>query len=456
MSQYKRLTKKFTPILLAIGIPASLKMIAEFFQQFIDTIYVGQYNSDSLLAISSIIVPIWMIESIWIGMNSANTVMISQRIGSKDTVKASKIALYMFILGGICSGLYFIFWQLATPTIIQLMHLKGVAAQEGSTYLKTYSYLYLVRFFFVGAPSSALIAIGKTKPIMWATIAQSLTNIILNPILIWGVNGYIPELGLKGAAIGTVVAEIVCAIVISTYFWKHDFLHIKQQPIKPINFDIKERLILGIPITIEMMFWSFATSMIISMLNHTIPLGGAIFNIGFLLSDVSYRALYGFDLANMSLIGKAFGAKRKDRTVASIRSSLNVKLIAGSILFTILLVFQEPITKLFTSDMIIIQETLDNFSWILAISALLITVGINMSTLNGMGYSRYSLYISLVGISLRILISWWVIYHTNFGIAGVWAATFTEEAIRLLATYLARVFLLKKYWKIWATKKSTY
>lgn len=452
MPAYKRLTKKITPILLGIGVPASLKTIAEYLQQVIDTMYIGQYNKDSLLAISSIIVPMWMIESIWIGFTSGNTVMISQRIGSKKYTDAAKISQYTFFLGGFFSIAYFLFWQFSSNHIVNLMNLQGYPAQEAVTYLKTVSFLYLIRFVGIGVPSSTLIGLGKTNCIMWGTLIQSLTNIILNPILIWGIDGFIPEMGLKGAAIGTVCAEIMAMLVISSYFWKHDFLKIKLSKIFPTAFYIKERLLLGVPITIEIMFWSFGTSLIISMLNNAIPFGGAIFNVGFLLSDLCYRTLYGFDLANMSLIGQAFGAKRKDRTIASVRSSLKVKIISGGILFLALMIFREQITSLFTNDQLIIKTTLDNFSWILAISLLVITVGINMSTLNGMGYSRYSLYISLIGISLRILISWWMIYHTNFGISGVWAATFIEEALRLLATYLSRKFILKKYWAIWESE----
>ncbi|MGL4393788.1 MAG: MATE family efflux transporter [Brevinema sp.] len=446
MPRHKRLSKKYTPLLIAVGLPASLKMIAEYMQQLIDMIYIGQYNTNSFVAISSIIMPLAVVESIWWGLTSANTVMISQRLGAKKDKEASTVAHRMFMIGGIFSVLFFTFWQTCAPVVIQMMNLTGDTATEAINYLRTYSYLYLFRFVFVGAPSSALIALGKTKQIMWATIAQSLTNIALNPIFIWGVEGLVPEFGLRGAAFGTVSAELICAFMISSYFIKHNFLNLKEVKIAFNNFFIKERLIYGMPITIEIMFWAFASALIISMLNDKIYLGAAIFTIGFQLSDVCYKALYGFDLANMSLVGKAFGGKRKDRAIASIKSSLNLKLIFGGILFITIFLFQEQLTRFFTTDEYIIQQTLDNFFWILAVSALIITVGLNMSTMNGMGYARYSLYISIVGISLRIIISWWVLYHTNFGITGVWIASFTEESLRLLCTYLVRKFLIAKRW----------
>jgi len=450
--QYHTLAKRFTPIVLGIGIPASLRSISQYIQQIIDTMYLGQYSTDSLLAISSIIVPFWMFESFWVGIMSATTVIIAQKIGAKEYFKATKVAQSIFFIALIMSIIYFIFWQNMSTVIVKLMSLKGVAGTQAELYINTVSWLYLFRFIGLGAPASILEALGKTKIIMWSTLGQSITNIILDPILIWGF-GSIPELGIQGAAIATVLAEIVGMIILSSNFWRHNYLKIKTTNFFPIHWYIKKRLTFGAPITTEVMLWSSSTASIISMLNIAIPMGGAIFNVGFLLSDLCYRMLFGFDVANMSLIGRSFGAKRKDRMIATLRALTKVKVLIGLILVLFLYLLKDTIVRLFTNDPIIIQNTLDNFVWILAIALITLSVGINISTLNGMGYSRYNLYISTIGISLRILLSAWVIFYTNFGIAGVWAATIVEESSRLLIGYLVRIKVLQHYWSLWNSNK---
>ncbi len=448
MPKYKTLTKKLTPIVLGVGIPASLRSFSQYLQQVIDTMFVGQYDSESLLAISSVIIPFWMFESIWIGVTSATTVMIAQRIGAKKTSSATKVAQLTFLISGISAISYFVFWQNMSGAVAYYMNLQGKASIDATTYIKTLSFLYLFRFVGIGAPSSILEALGNTRILMIATIAQTITNIALDPILIWGW-GAIPELGIQGAAYATIIAELVACIIISSYFWRHNYLKLKTTPITPFQFDAFERFKLGMPMTVEIMVWSLSTSTIISMLNNVLPLGGAIFNVGFLLSDVSYRLLYGFDIANMSLIGRAFGAKRKDRMVAILRAVTKSKWILGLIIMAFVYTFRQNIVQMFTNDEIIIRATIDNFEWIIAMTFVIITIGIHMSTLNGMGYARYVFYIALIVIPLRVILTYFVLYYTDFGITGVWGVTILEEGSRVIITYIVRQRVLEKYWHRW-------
>ncbi|MGL4367457.1 MAG: MATE family efflux transporter [Brevinemataceae bacterium] len=448
MKPNKKLAKRIMPLILGIGIPASLRSISQYIQQIIDTMYLGQYSSEDLLAISSIIIPFWMFESLWIGIMTATTILIAQHIGAKKHAEASKTAQSTFLIAGISGMIYFIFWQNMGDTITSVMNLQGTIAKNGASYITTLSWIYLVRFIGIGAPSSILEALGNTRIIMWATLAQCITNIILDPIFIWGM-GPIPEMGIQGAALATVIAEISAVIVLSTYFWRHNYLKIKTIAFTPIKWNIINRIKLGIPITTEVMMWSFATSLIISMLNQNLAFGGAIFNVGFLLSDMCYRMLYGFDVANMSLVGRSFGAKRHDRIQSTLHSMTKVKWLFGLLIVIILYIGKEPLVRMFSNDPVIIDSTLENFIWILAVSLITLSVGINMSTLNGLGYSRFNLYISIIGISLRVLLSAWVIFHTNLGIAGVWGATVVEESLRLVLGYMIRSHLVKKLSVLW-------
>ncbi len=448
MPKYKTLTKKLTPIVLGIGIPASLRSLSQYLQQVIDIMFIGQYDSESLVAISSVVMPFLMFESIWIGVTSATTVMIAQRIGAKQHHSATKVAQLTFLIATISTVCYFVFWQNMSGTVANLMNLQGKASSDAVLYIKTLSFLYLFRFMGVGAPASVLEAIGNTKILMIATIAQTITNIALDPILIWGW-GSIPELGIQGAAIATASAECVACIIISVYFWRRNYLKLKNTPLMPLQFDTFERFKLGMPITTEIMIWSLSSSTIISMLNRVLPLGGAIFNVGFLLSDIGWRMLFGFDVANMSLIGRSFGAKRQDRMIATLRSITKNKLTIGVCIIGLSYIFRSTIVRLFSNDPIIIQTILDNFIWILAISLVASTVGIHMSTLNGMGYSRYSLYTSLIVIPIRVVLSYLVLFYTDYGIAGVWAATLIEELLRFIAVYIIRQKVLRKYWHRW-------
>ncbi len=447
------LTRKLTPIVLGIGIPASIRSISVYLQQIIDTMFIGHYDTDSLAAISSVVIPFWTLESVWIGTMSATTIMIAQRVGAKLNLSAAKTAQMTFIYGFLLSFVYFWFWRAYSGRLAEVMGLTGYAAEDAVTYINMVSYVYLFRFAGIGSPISVMEALGHTRIIMIATIIQTVLNTILDPLFIWGVEGFIPEMGIKGAALVTVIVESVACIILSIYFWRQNYLKLKNIPILPLKLGLAERAVVSMPITVEIMVWSFSTSMIISMMNRAFPSGGVIFNVGFLLSDICYRMLYGFDVANMSLMGRSFGAKRKDRMKSLLRAVARTKWASGIVILTLMFVFRHDVVGMFTNDKVIINTTLDNFIWIMFISFLTIPLGVNFSTLNSMGYSRYCLYVSLVAIPLRVALAYFFLNYTEFGVLGVWLATVVEEGVRIVWTTSIRDRMLHKYWRKWDNEK---
>lgn len=452
MNQDSILSKKYIPIILGIGIPASIRNLAFNLQQIIDTMFLGQYNSDTLLAVSTISMPFWLMESLWIGIATATGIMIAHRVGAKNRQAAAKVAQVTFIIGGGLSICYFVFWQIMSQHITFYMNISGQAAEDAQVYIKTLSFIYFFRFIGSVTPASIMEALGNTRIVMWATIAQSLTNVILDPIFIWGI-GIIPEMGIFGAALATLLAELVAISIKSIYFWKKNYLNLKHTPLFPLQWDLKERLTLGIPTTLEFFLWGFTSSIIVSMINKVIPYGGAIYHIGFLLIYMSYRLLYGIDIANISLTGRAFGAKRKDRMMAIYSAITRVKWSIGLILITIIYCFQSTIISLFSKDPLIINATSNNIIWILGTSLITISMGINKSSLNAMGYSRYNFFIDMVGTSIRMVITFWSLFYSSIGVSGVWVAICTEEFFRLGSTTYFRTKLVNKHWQMWAMEK---
>ena len=425
----RKLSRKYYPFVLGIGLPASLRTLSLYVQQLIDTMYIGQYNSESLVALSSVPIPLWMIESIWAGIASAGTIMVAQRIGAKKAHET-------FFLSIIFSVFMVCFWQFNAERVVALLSLQGQSAEDAVTYILALSWIYPFRLIGLWAPITVLEALGKTNVIMWSTIVQTGTNIILNPLLIWGTP-WTPELGIQGAAIATVIAEIMALLVLSPYFWSKNFLKLKTTPMFPIRFNKEERLKFGLPIIVEGFFWSLAVSTIISMINATIDRGGAIFNIGFLLYTMVFKVLYGFDTANISLMGRSFGATRDDRVRATLRTIVRVKVVLGTGICIMFYFFKEPLIKLFTNDPYIIEQTLGNFSLLLVVPILDIWNGTATSSLVAMGYSKYNLFLTLLSVAIRVPLAYCSLYLLGWGISGVWYATIIGEGLKfIIVSYL--------------------
>lgn len=444
----RKLSKKYYPFILGIGIPASLRTLALYVQQIIDTMYIGHYNSDSLVAISSVAIPLWLIESMWAGIASAGTVMVAQRIGAKKQNLATHVVHETFFLAIIFSIGMVAFWQYNTEWVVSLLNLKGTEAQEASMYILTLSWIYPFRLIGLWAPITVLEAIGKTRIIMWATLVQSGMNIMLNPLLIWGTP-WTPSLGIQGAAIATVIAEIGAIIVLAPYFCRNNFLKWMTTKVFPIPFHWKERFTYGLPIMAEGVFWSLAISVIISMINGAIPKGGAIFNIGFLLYTMVYRVLYGFDTANISLMGRSYGATRSDRMYATLRATIRIKVILGALICITFYLCREPLIYLFTTDTVITEAILNNFFLLLIVPIFDIWTGTAQSSLVAMGYSRYNLFLTLQSVAIRVPLAYISLYMLGWGIPGVWVATIIGEGLRFVIVSIILFYILKRLKNKW-------
>ncbi|MGL5253864.1 MAG: MATE family efflux transporter [Brevinema sp.] len=447
----KKLSRKIYPLILGIGIPASIRSTAQYVQQLIDSMYIGQYKSESLAALGSITVPIWLFDSIWLGLGSSTTVMVAQRLGAKKHKDASKVVKTTLIMGLFLSFAYLFIWKvLPLPSLlVKTMNLAPESAVEALDYISVFTWVYSFRVIFYIVPAFVLEAQGKTRILLISGLLQSFFNILLDPIFIWTLGW-----GIKGAAFATIVAEFIGAIVISMYYWKNNILGIQHFTKKePLRWYMKERLLLFIPQSGMNISWSFVSSTAIMMINRAIPLGGAIFTVGFMLSDFSFRVLLGFDTAVTSLIGRAFGAKRTDRLYAILRAAFVMKTYFGLAMIAILVIFRVQIIRLFTNDPYIAEKILENIPWLILITVEVIYTGIFISTLLAIGKSRWNLLIGFTCDMVRLSTQMFFLLVLSWGIAGAYAAIFIQELVRYALEITIVVVYLRRFHRLWNEKK---
>ncbi|MGL5722392.1 MAG: MATE family efflux transporter [Brevinema sp.] len=447
----KKLSRKIYPLILGIGIPASIRSTAQYIQQLIDSMYIGQYQSTSLAALGSISIPIWLFDSLWVGLGMSTTVMVAQRLGAKKQKDAAVVVKTSLIMGFFLSLFYLFMWKvLPLPQLlVRVMNLSPESAVEGISYISGFTWVYVFRILFYIIPASVLEAQGQTRVLLISGLIQSLANIILDPIFIWTLG-----LGIQGAAYATVIAEAIGATVICFYYWRGNVLGVHNIMKKePLHWYVKERLLLAIPQSGMNISWSFVSSAAIMMINKAIPLGGAIFTVGFMLSDFSFRVLLGFDSAVTSLAGRAFGAKRTDRLNAVLRAAFVMKTYFGLSMIAILIIFREHIVRLFTNDPYIFDKILANMPWLILITVEVIYIGIFISVLHAMGKSRWNLVIGFICDSIRLSSQMFFLLVLDWGIPGAYMAIFIQEIVRYILSIAIVVMYFRRYHRQWDLKK---
>lgn len=232
-------TEKIGTILLEIAPPVMLSQLIQALYNIIDSLFVGQYSSNGLTALS-IIYPLQLLMIAFgvgtgVGMNTS----MARYLGSNNKNRAqlvSSLAIPLaLVLWFICAIISFF----GMPFYAQTSTQNPEIIQDVIVYGRIISVcgfgLFLESVF-----SKILQAYGDMKTPMLAQIVGALTNIILDPILIFGAFG-IPSLGIAGAAIATVIGQILAAIIVGIK------AYIKPCSLRKNTIEIKRIYKLGIP-----------------------------------------------------------------------------------------------------------------------------------------------------------------------------------------------------------------
>ena len=205
-------TEKIIRILLKIAPPVMLAQLIQALYNIIDSLFVGNYSDSGLTALS-IVYPLQLLMiAIAVGTGVGINTAMSAKLGLGQYKKANDYA-------GIATGLAIVLWVIFAVISYFIMPLyASMQTESGQVIEDVISYGRIVSVFSFGlflesVWTKVLQAKGNMKIPMIAQIIGAVVNIILDPILIFGV-GFIPEMGISGAAIATVAGQIVAALIV--------------------------------------------------------------------------------------------------------------------------------------------------------------------------------------------------------------------------------------------------
>ena len=238
------ITREPKKAIIKLSIPIFITLIISFVYNLIDTVWVAGLGPSALSAIA-FVTPIYMLLiSIGSGIGAGASSLISISIGAEDHKRANRIGLHALLLGGILSII---------PALLVLFYLKPILIFVGAgdvlSYAMDYAYimfLFLFAIIFSNMGSYLFRAEGNAKRATHAVFLSAILNIILDPIFIYTLN-----LGMKGAALSTVVSVLISCIIMAYWLWikKDNYLELTYKNLK-LDFNIiKEIIALSIPAT---------------------------------------------------------------------------------------------------------------------------------------------------------------------------------------------------------------
>jgi putative MATE family efflux protein len=342
-------TAPINKLLLSMSIPMMISMMVQALYNVVDSIFVARFSENALTAVS-LAFPIQMlIIAVSNGLGVGINALLSRSLGEKKYGDVNNIAQNGIFLAWSCYIIFMIIGFLFSKSFFRTQTDIVELVEYG------HDYLFIICVFSFGAFNQMtferlLISTGKTFYTMISQSIGAITNIILDPIMIFGLLGC-PKMGVAGAAYATVIGQILSAAA-ALYFniRKNKEIKLSIKGFRPNGAIIKEIGSVGIPATLMHAMSSVMTYGLNLILVPFTATAAAVFGIYFKLQSFVFMLVIGLNNAMVPIVAYNFGAKNTKRIVKVIKLSIFYSVGITLIFFVLFQLFPSKLLMLFNAS----------------------------------------------------------------------------------------------------------
>lgn len=415
-----------------VSIPIMFSMLIQALYNIVDSIFVSRFDPNGLTAVS-LAMPFQMLMiALSTGMGTGINSLLSRRLGERNPEGARRGAWNGLLIEVLGSVLFILFGLLLAGQTMGLVVSDNLANRESIFSMGT-SYLTIVTAastgLFVAIYFERMLqATGNSVLSMVTQLCGALTNIILDPIMIFGLLGC-PRMGVSGAAIATVIGQFVSASIGFVLNQKKNpelRLNVKDAVIN--RHDLSGIISVGLPSTIMASIGSVMNIGMNAILSGFAQSNAAlnVMSVYFKLQSFIFMPVFGLSNGIIAIIAYNFGARIRERVYSCIRVALlwaGVIMLIGTLVFMIIpgqlmAIFESEAEAEITAQMTDIGVVAMR---IISASFLLAAVGIILSTVfQAVGRGTYSMIISICRQLVILLPVAWLIARLTGDVKAVW------------------------------------
>ncbi len=434
MSNYIQKNKAFYKTMLIIALPVVIQHLISIGLNMADTVMVSSLGENAISAVGLANRFYFVFSVICFGIYSGSSIFIAQYWGAGDTKNIKKVFGINLIIGSLLSALFSILIFLFPDKILRIFINDSEVISLGVDYLKIAAFSY----FFTSisfAYSFSSRAIHKLKAPTVVNAVALLINTSLNYVLIYGYYGF-PELGVKGAAIATVISRIFEFFTMIFIIYK-DKDHPLAGSFKDFtSWDIpllKDVIKTSLPVILSETAWSVGTSVYFIAYGFLGSYAIAVVQISTTISDFFQALFFGLGSSCAVMIGNEIGKNKIDNAFDYSKKFIKLTLTMSIILSILLFLFKGQIIKFYNLE----QDTIYYLDKALIVFSIYFTpkmfsymfiIGI----LRSGGDTKFCMFIDIVSIwFIGIPLSFITVLYFHLPIHLVMAVVFSEEVLKL-------------------------
>lgn len=433
-------TENIGKLLMQYAVPAIIAMTASSLYNMVDSIFIGHGVGTMAISGLALTFPLMNLAAAFgslVGVGAAT--LISVKLGQKDYDTAQRVLGNVFVLN-ILLGVAF--------TVIVIAFLDPIlyffgGSDETVGYARDYMYIILlgntITHLYLGL-NAVLRSSGHPQKAMYATIATVIINTILDPVFIYGFGW-----GIRGAAIATIVAQIISLMwQLWIFSSKEELLHFHRG-----IFRLKRKIVFdSLAIGMSPFLMNMAACFIVILINQGLKKYGGDLAIGAFgivnrLVFIIVMIVMGLNQGMQPIAGYNFGAKQYERVTKTLKLTIIYVTGVTTFGFIIGMLFSDTVVGIFTSDAELIELSAKGLRIVVMFFPI---IGFQMVTANffqSIGMASKAIFLSLTR-QMVVLLPCLLILPRFFGAAGVW---YSMPISDLLASLIAGTMLVWQFRK---------
>lgn len=428
-------------LIMSMSLPAMFSMLIQALYNVVDSYFVSKISEDAMTGVSLAFPLQMLLISVAVGTSIGINSLVSRRLGEKKFNEADSAAAHGLILSFFSWIVFAIIGITCVKPFISIFN----ATDTASSYAISYSEIVLIFSFgclIEIALEKTLQATGNMIYPMIFQLIGAITNVILDPIMIFGLLGF-PKLGVAGAAAATVSGQIL-SMFFSIYimFAKKHAVKIRLKGFKFSARIVRDIYAVGFPSIIMQSIGSLTTTIMNALLITFNQSAVFVFGAYFKLQSFIFMPVFGLTHGVMPIMGYNFGARNKKRLMSALKIGSIIACVIMSVGMAIFLIFPDKLLGIFNAKQATLEIGIPALRTI-CLCFVFAAIGIMFSTIfQATGNGLYSLIISVLR-QLVLLIPFAFIL-SKISLRATWFAFPLSEICSCVISIFMLIRLYKK------------
>lgn len=433
-------TMPINRLLISMSLPMIISMLVQAMYNIIDSVFVAQIGEEALTAVSMAFPIQNLMIAVSVGTCVGVNALLSRSLGEgkpKDAQLTAVNGIFLAFLGALAFALFGI---VGSRMYFQSQTSDPLIVEYGVQYLLICT-VFSIGLFMEMTLERILQSTGRTIYNMYSQGVGAITNIILDPILIFGLLGF-PALGIRGAALATVIGQILAAFLSLIFnLKKNDDVSLNMRGFRPNGRIIRIIYEVGIPSIIMQSIASVMTYGMNLILISFSATAVTVFGVYFKLQSFIFMPIFGLNNGMIPIIAYNYGARNKKRIMDTARLSIFIAVAIMMIGIVIFQLFPAQLLLMFNASEHMLEVgvpalRLISLSFIFAGYCIIVS-----SIFQALGNGIYSLVTS-VARQLFCILPVAYIFARVFGLHAVW---FSFPLAEIVSVVLSSILFKRIY-----------